>query len=226
MKMPINKKWFEKRAAAEGDNDATTGRRKTMTINLTDEEVAELERLVRPATRHWRCFHCDEVFYDEHAAKLHFGMDQCNDPACKIKMGAEGSLVTALRRAEAELADAWAAILNESTEAAKAYYAQQSRHGEQLRAAEELGYERGLADGRAENSSPQPNMHAPSENTFQLHALVRKRSGAWWEGRVVGFYSTEQTPDGVCVQLDRPMGPVQIYPASALELVTEATNNA
>ena len=98
--------------------------------------------------KNWRCFHCDEVFYDEHSAKLHFGMDQCSDPACKIKMGAEGSLVNALRKAEAELADAWLAIHNESTEAAKAYYAQQSRHGEQLRAAEELGYERGLADGR------------------------------------------------------------------------------
>lgn len=154
MKLDITKEWFEKRAAAEGDSDPTTGRRKTMTINLTDEEIAELERLVRPAPRHWRCFHCDEVFYDEHSAKLHFGMDQCSDPACKIKMGAEGSLVTALRRAEAELADAWAAIHNESTEAAKAYYAQQARHGEQLRAAEELGYERGLAAGRAENPPP------------------------------------------------------------------------
>ena len=54
---------------------------------------------------------------------------------------------------------------------------------------------------------------------FSLNAMVRKKSGSWWEGRVVGFYGTEQTPDGVCVQLDKPMGPVQIYPASALELV-------
>lgn len=109
---------------------------------------------VLPASPHWRCFHCDEVFHDTNAAKLHFGMDQCSDPVCKIKLGAEGSLVKALRRAEGELADAWAAIHNESTEAAKAYYAQQSRHGEQLRAAEELGYERGLADGRAEAPPP------------------------------------------------------------------------
>lgn len=106
--------------------------------------------VVITAPPHWRCFHCDEVFYDTNAAKLHFGMDQCSDPACKIKMGAEGSLVKALRQSESELADAWAVIHNESTEAAKAYYAQQSRHGDQLRAAEEAGYERGLADGRAE----------------------------------------------------------------------------
>jgi len=149
MKLPIDKEWFEKRAAAEGDSDPTTGRRKTMTINLTDDEIAELERLVKPAPLHWRCFHCDDVFHDQHSAKMHFGYTEDSTPACKIKAGAEGSLVTALRRAETELADAWAAIHNESTEAAKAYHAQQSRHHDQLRAAEELGYERGLADGRA-----------------------------------------------------------------------------
>ncbi|NTB01583.1 hypothetical protein [Agrobacterium tumefaciens] len=47
--------------------------------------------------------------------------------------------------------------------------------------------------------------------------LVRKKSGSWWEGRVVGTYSTEQTPRGYAVQLDKPFGPVQIYPESALE---------
>jgi|GEM_PF-3574626 len=99
-----------------------------------------------PEAKEWRCFHCDEVFTDEHSAKLHFGMDQCKDPACKIKMGAETSLLVALRKAEQELQDAWMAIHDEATEAAKAYYAQQSRHGEQLRVAEELGFERGIAD--------------------------------------------------------------------------------
>jgi len=54
---------------------------------------------------------------------------------------------------------------------------------------------------------------------YPIQKTVRKKSGSWWEGRVVGFYATEQTPKGVCVQLDRPNGPVQIYPASALELV-------
>lgn len=107
--------------------------------------IAEgLSKFSRPTG--WRCFHCDEVFFTANDARLHFGMDQCSDPACKIKMGAEKSLLVALRRAETELQDAWAAIHNENTEAAKAYFAQQSRHGEQLRAAEELGFERGIAD--------------------------------------------------------------------------------
>lgn len=107
--------------------------------------IAEgLSKFSRPTG--WRCFHCDEVFFTANDARLHFGMDQCSDPACKIKLGAEKSLLVALRRAETELQDAWAAIHNETTEAAKAYYSQQSRHGEQLRAAEELGFERGIAD--------------------------------------------------------------------------------
>jgi R67 dihydrofolate reductase len=55
--------------------------------------------------------------------------------------------------------------------------------------------------------------------TFALGDMVRKRTGSWWEGRVVGFYSTAQTPDGVCVQLEKPQGPVQIYPAKTMELV-------
>ncbi|OCJ67631.1 hypothetical protein A6U97_02600 [Agrobacterium tumefaciens] len=110
--------------------------------------IAEgLSKFSRPTG--WRCFHCDEVFFTANDARLHFGMDQCSDPACKIKMGAEKSLLVALRRAETELQDAWAAIHNENTEAAKAYYAQQSRHGEQLRAAEELGFERGIKDSTA-----------------------------------------------------------------------------
>lgn len=54
---------------------------------------------------------------------------------------------------------------------------------------------------------------------FVLGAYVRKKSGSFWEGTVVGHYSTDQTPDGVAVQLfGWPNGPVQIYPVAALEL--------
>lgn len=64
-------------------------------------------------------------------------------------------------------------------------------------------------------SKPIAYMHA---RKFSLGDMVHKHSGSWWAGRVVGFYRTEDTPDGVCVQIDRPHGPVQIYPASALTL--------
>lgn len=55
---------------------------------------------------------------------------------------------------------------------------------------------------------------------FGFGALVGKHSGSWWEGRVVGFYSTAQTPVGYNVQLDMvPNGPVQIYPEAALSAI-------
>lgn len=49
--------------------------------------------------------------------------------------------------------------------------------------------------------------------------MLRKKSGSWWEGRVVGFYSTDDTPIGYAVQLDRSHGPVQIFPEAAFEEV-------
>lgn len=98
--------------------------------------------------RTWRCFHCDENFTDRRLAALHFGASEDQEPACQIK-GSEGGLLEALRRAERDAGDAWHMIHNESTDAAKAYYAQQSRHLAQLTAMEQVGYDRGLADAQA-----------------------------------------------------------------------------
>lgn len=45
MDLGISKEWLEKRAAAEGDLEISAGRR-TMTVNLTPDEIAELEKLL------------------------------------------------------------------------------------------------------------------------------------------------------------------------------------
>lgn len=97
----------------------------------------------------WTCFHCGETFTQPHAARQHFGYDQGYEPACIIKAGAEKSMVEALRRAEASAAEAWGIVHAESSEGQKAYANAAARHSEQLRLAEELGYERGLRDGKA-----------------------------------------------------------------------------
>lgn len=52
MKMPIDKEWFEKRAAAEGDLEIGAGRL-TMTINLSPEEIQQLEQLALQALPQW-----------------------------------------------------------------------------------------------------------------------------------------------------------------------------
>lgn len=87
---------------------------------------------------------------------MHFGPEQCSEPGCKIKAGGEQGLLEALRKAEAELSTVWAAIHNESTESARAYYAQQSRHQAQIIALEQTGYDRGVADMRAYFEAKEP----------------------------------------------------------------------
>jgi hypothetical protein len=97
----------------------------------------------------WTCFHCGETFKTPGAARDHFGFAPSSEPGCRIKIGAERGLLMALRKAEEEIArnrdedgPAVAVIMREMR-------AMQGRHSDALRAAEELGYERGLNDGRA-----------------------------------------------------------------------------
>lgn len=54
---------------------------------------------------------------------------------------------------------------------------------------------------------------------FLMGDLVQKTKGSEWVGKVVGTYSTLLTPEGYCVESLHHIGSVQIYPASALELV-------
>lgn len=54
---------------------------------------------------------------------------------------------------------------------------------------------------------------------FAIGEYVRKTKGSKWEGKVVGFYSTELTPEGYCVESSVHKGSVQIYPRGALERV-------
>lgn len=55
--------------------------------------------------------------------------------------------------------------------------------------------------------------------SFKLGDRVRKTKGSRWQGKVVGTYSTSLTPEGYAVESETEHGSVQIYPASALELV-------
>ena len=52
---------------------------------------------------------------------------------------------------------------------------------------------------------------------WRIGTRVRKIKGSRWQGRVVGYYSTELTPVGYAVESETETGSVQIYPAAALE---------
>jgi hypothetical protein len=56
----------------------------------------------------------------------------------------------------------------------------------------------------------------PSAGAFKLGDFVQKKSGSSWRGKVVGFYSTNLTPRGYCVESANEPGSVQIYPEAAL----------
>ena len=52
---------------------------------------------------------------------------------------------------------------------------------------------------------------------FKLGQTVTKTKGSKWTGKIVGFYSTDLTPEGYAVESSTETGSVQIYPASALQ---------
>lgn len=56
--------------------------------------------------------------------------------------------------------------------------------------------------------------------SFRWHCgqPVQKKRGSQWHGTVVGFYSTDLTPEGYAVESFSEKGSVQIYPADALEV--------
>lgn len=95
--------------------------------------------------KNWRCFHCDDVFHTEMEARNHFGSTESSEPACRIKLAGEFSLLRALRNAEDELAR----YRLEDSDVLRAMHSMQSDHAQALRREEEKGYERGLRDARA-----------------------------------------------------------------------------
>jgi dihydrofolate reductase (trimethoprim resistance protein) len=75
--------------------------------------------------------------------------------------------------------------------------------------------QRSVAVGTSHDHQIQPPLPA----TFGLGERVRKKSGAAWQGHIVGWYSTKLTPEGYAVESEAHPGSVQIYPVAALERV-------
>jgi predicted transcriptional regulator len=109
----------------------------------------------------WRCFHCDEVFESRTCAIHHFGHNEGETPACKIKGAGEYALLDALRKAQLARDEAWQALSAEDTDSARVFHAMQADHQVALRQAEQAGYDKGLADGAALRTSPTPQAQAP-----------------------------------------------------------------
>jgi len=108
----------------------------------------------------WTCFHCGENFSTVGTARDHFGAAQNAEPGCmvRVSLGAERGLLMALRQAEKTLAR----YMEEDTDLHRAAMAQQRRHADALRVAEEAGYERGLRDAKLEASNVEVSGDPPN----------------------------------------------------------------
>jgi hypothetical protein len=95
---------------------------------------------------YWRCFHCGETFTrpQERWAREHFGARDGDTPVCLMRVPGEGSLLSALRKAQNELAS----YRNEDTELMRALSAMESDHAAALQREEDKGYARGLRDAK------------------------------------------------------------------------------
>jgi rubredoxin len=89
------------------------------------------------SAKHWRCFHCGEVFRNEQAALVHFGPSQRATPACQVDAAQMRDLEGQLER-----------YRNEDTDLHRQIASLESEHAVALRRAEENGYTKGLLDGR------------------------------------------------------------------------------
>jgi hypothetical protein len=116
---------------------------------------ARSDRAVR-----WRCFHCDATFTTaEHQdARLHFGSDAAQLPACQMRLPGEHHLLRLLRDYELELAER----RHEDTALHRALQAMSADHAVALRRAEEEGYAKAVADMKAQGLCPEPAAHRAS----------------------------------------------------------------
>lgn len=110
-------------------------------------EIARLEAdlaAAREAAPKWRCFHCDATFtvHQRKYAREHFGRDQGDTPVCMMRVPGEHHLITALRKAQDELA----LYRSEDSDLLRSIAAINAEHTEKLRREEERGYARGLKD--------------------------------------------------------------------------------
>nr|WP_023842727.1 hypothetical protein [Burkholderia sp. M701]BAO19186.1 hypothetical protein [Burkholderia sp. M701] len=118
-----------------------------MESEKTQTRVEANDTYLAPA-HGWTCFHCGETFTTVGSARTHFGAMPTAEPGCmvRVSLGAERGLLMALREAESLLAR----YMNEDTDLHRSMYQMQARHADQLRVAEEAGYERGLRDALLE----------------------------------------------------------------------------
>lgn len=68
-------------------------------------------------------------------------------------------------------------------------------------------------------------MNKPDGFKYDIGAILKKKKGASWIGRVVGFYQTELNGEGYALESLYHKGTVQIYPEFMLEIADNNKDN-
>jgi hypothetical protein len=93
----------------------------------------------------WRCFHCDDVFTDWIQARNHFGYTPDDGaPVCKTTRCVDAEIYQFKSRLKL--------YQEEDTQLHREISRLHAQHHNELAAAEERGYARGLRDGRNERA--------------------------------------------------------------------------
>lgn len=122
----------------------------------------------------WVCFHCGEHFpathQGAHDARRHFGTTPDYKPGCQIKLfDNDRRLLRTIRILEAQVARYQHERLNEDSAKDREIHSMRADHAQALRREEELGYARGLRDGRGD-SDLRRNI-ATSIDNYEDHEL-------------------------------------------------------
>jgi hypothetical protein len=113
-------------------------------VGINPGWVLEDDTLDQPQEA-WKCFHCSETFTDPEAAKVHFGEELGSTPGCKLN-ALEGGLLKIVRDQEEELRQ----FRREEMASYREFYSLGADHSLALVREEQKGYDKGLADARAE----------------------------------------------------------------------------
>jgi len=116
-------------------------------------------------TTQWRCFHCDETFTDKKLAAEHFGASEVEEPGCKMLAKGEVELLRDYR----DMAARWQRCVSEDCDASRIFHSMSAKIATAERDAEQKGYDRGLADGRAEKA---PSPTADDEAVLWQHERI------------------------------------------------------
>ena len=131
----------------------------------------------------WRCFHCGEVFTESRAALEHFGVP--GTPvlaACCVD-------AKYLRQLELELSR----YRNEDSDLHRKCHAMQAEHSVALRRAEEVGYAKGLQDGK-------------NLSGVNRISIVRTSIGDDWSRVGISFLNYERPHDSRSAFIDNMSG--------------------